>query len=171
MKQTRRDLLRHSACGLLGRAAFLSGFDRFSMVSAMAAPAADATDYKALVCIFLFGGNDANNMIVPLDNFANYATARGVLALTQAQLLQITTKGLVKYGLHPNLGSAQPNQTSLSSLFQSGALAVVGEVARARQIVLAVVGGVGGNEDAVGQRDGADRERAKHVRVAPDSGI
>src|SRR5437899_3047507 len=128
MKQTRRDLLRYSVCGLLGRAAFLSGFDRFSMVSAMAAPAADATDYKALVCIFMFGGNDANNMIVPLANYANYATNRGVLALTQAQLLQITTKGLVKYGLHPNLGSAQPNQTSLYSLFQSGALAVVANV-------------------------------------------
>jgi uncharacterized protein (DUF1501 family) len=128
MKQTRRDLLRYSACGLLGRAAFLSGFDRFSMVSAMAAPVVDATDYKALVCIFMFGGNDANNMIVPLDNYANYATNRGVLALPQAQLLQITSKGLVKYGLHPNLGSAQPNQASLYSLFQSGAVAVVSNV-------------------------------------------
>ena len=86
------------------------------------------TDYKALVCIFMFGGNDANNMIVPLDNYANYATNRGLLALSQAQLLQITTKGLASYGLHPNLGSAQPNQTSLYSLFRSGALAVVANV-------------------------------------------
>jgi uncharacterized protein (DUF1501 family) len=128
MKHTRRDLLRYSACGLLGRAAFISGFDRFSMVSAMAAPAALPSDYKALVCIFMFGGNDSNNMIVPLDNYANYATNRGVLALTQAQLLPITTKSLVKYGLHPNLTATPPNQTSLFSLFQSGALAVVANV-------------------------------------------
>ena len=127
MKHTRRDLLRYSACGLLGRAAFVSGFDRFSMVSALAAPAAIPNDYKALVCIFMFGGNDANNMIVPLDNYANYAATRGVLALPQAQLLQITTKGLVSYGLHPNLGAPQP-KTSLYSLFQSGVLAVVANV-------------------------------------------
>jgi uncharacterized protein (DUF1501 family) len=76
----------------------------------------------------MFGGNDSNNMIVPLDNYANYATNRGVLALTQAQLLPITTKSLVKYGLHPNLTATPPNQTSLLSLFQSGALAVVANV-------------------------------------------
>jgi uncharacterized protein (DUF1501 family) len=128
MKHTRRDLLRYSACGLLGRAAFMSGFDRFSLVSAMAAPAAASTDYKALVCIFMFGGNDANNMIVSLDNYANYATNRGVLALTQAQLLPIAPRSGGSFGLHPNLTAVQPNQTSLFSLFQSGALAVVANV-------------------------------------------
>src|SRR5437868_4995168 len=124
MKQTRRDLLRYSACGLLGRAAFLSGFDRFSLVSAMAAPAAAPTDYKALVCIFMFGGNDSNNMIIPMDNYTGYANARGVLAIPQAQLLQVTAKSSRAFGLHPNLGAAQATQTSLSSLFNSGALAV-----------------------------------------------
>src|SRR4051812_17585491 len=126
MKPTRRDLLRASACGLLGRAAFMSGFDRMSMVSALASPA--TTDYKALVCIFMFGGNDANNMIVSLDNYTNYSSNRGVLAIPQANLLPITTKAGANYGLHPNLGNKPAGQTSLQTLYQSGALAVVANV-------------------------------------------
>ena len=35
------------------------------------------TDYKALVCVYMFGGNDANNLIVPADNYAAYSSARG----------------------------------------------------------------------------------------------
>jgi len=40
----------------------------------MTARAQSSSDYKALVCIFLFGGNDANNMLVPNDTatYANY---------------------------------------------------------------------------------------------------
>jgi hypothetical protein len=64
-------------------------------------------------------------MIVPVDNYASYATPRGVLAIPADQLLQITPRsGAVKFGLHPNLTAAQPNQTSLFSLFKSGQLAV-----------------------------------------------
>ncbi len=127
MKPSRRDLLRYSACGLLGQGAFLSGFDRFSMASAIAGPAAiSPTDYKALVCIFMFGGNDSNNMVVSLDNYTNYSTNRGVLAIPQAQLLPIAPKSGGNYGLHPNLApSAITNGKSVQSLFQSGALAVV----------------------------------------------
>jgi uncharacterized protein (DUF1501 family) len=118
MKQSRRDLLRSGACGLLGRAAFLSGFDRFSLISAMAAPTVAPTDYKALVCIFMFGGNDSNNTIVSLDNYASYVSTRGVLAIPQAQLLAISPAKGGNYGLHPNL-------TGLQTLFQSKVLAVL----------------------------------------------
>jgi uncharacterized protein (DUF1501 family) len=110
--------LRYGACGLLGRAAFVSGFDRFSLISAMAAPAGLPTDYKALVCIFLFGGNDSNNTIVPLDDYASYASTRGVLAIPQAQLLGISPKSGRSFGMHPSLTSLQP-------LFQSKVLAVL----------------------------------------------
>ncbi len=118
MKHSRRDLLRYGACGLLGRAAFISGFDRFSLISAMAAPAAVPVDYKALVCIFMFGGNDSNNTVISLDNYTRYATSRGILALPQAQLLPISPKSGGNYGLHPNLTGLQP-------LFQSKALAIL----------------------------------------------
>ena len=38
---------------------------------------AQATDYRALVCVFLYGGNDGNNMVVPYDDYAGYAAGRG----------------------------------------------------------------------------------------------
>jgi uncharacterized protein (DUF1501 family) len=118
MKQSRRDLLRYGACGLLGRAAFLSGFDRFSLASAMAASTTAPADYKALVCIFMFGGNDSNNTVVPVDNYSSYASIRGILAIPQAQLLPISPRSGGSFGLHPSL-------TSLQSLFQSNALAIL----------------------------------------------
>ncbi|HTS27934.1 MAG TPA: DUF1501 domain-containing protein [Bryobacteraceae bacterium] len=119
MKLSRRDLVRYGACGLLGRAAFLSGFERFSVIGAMAAPTAPA-GYKALVCIFLFGGNDANNTVVSIDNYAAYAAKRANLAIAQADLLPISPAGGGHYGLHPSM-------TRLQALFQQGAspLAVV----------------------------------------------
>jgi uncharacterized protein (DUF1501 family) len=60
-----------------------------------------ASDYKALVCLFLRGGSDSNNMIVPLGGtqFSGYTKARGPLALQQASLLQVPGFG---YGLHPS---------------------------------------------------------------------
>ncbi len=113
MKHSRRDLLRYGACGLLGRAAFVSGFDRFSLISAMAAPAPPA-DYKALVCIFLFGGNDSNNTVISVDNYATYAAKRGNLAISQAQLLGVSPASGGNYALHPSM-------TKLQGLFnQSG---------------------------------------------------
>ena len=50
---------------------------------AWAAAAPQAQDYKALVCLFMFGGNDGHNMVVPLSSqqYSAYRTARGALAL------------------------------------------------------------------------------------------
>jgi len=95
---------------------------RLNMIHAMAA--APSTGYQALVCIFLFGGNDSNNLLVPNDSagYANYATIRSTLALPQNSLLPIIAKsGNVPYGLHPNL-------TNLQGLFNTGQLAVVANV-------------------------------------------
>src|SRR5215472_4973213 len=95
MKLTRRDILRQSCCmaAAVGTAA---SFSRFGLVHALAqAP----SSYQALVCIFLFGGNDANNMLVPNDaagytNYLKYRVAQssGGLALDQSALLPITAK-------------------------------------------------------------------------------
>ncbi len=63
------------------------------------AAAFEAQDYKALVCIFLFGGNDGNNMLIPIDDrFAGYAAGRGRLALSRSELLPIGD-----FGLHPQM--------------------------------------------------------------------
>ena len=68
--------------------------------------AAVPTDYKALVCIFLSGGNDASNLIIPNDGGYNaYASARSALALPQSVLLPLapkTSDGRA-WGLHPSL--------------------------------------------------------------------
>ena len=58
---TRRDMLRLACCSAAG-ASLVGGLSKLGLVSALAQ---GASDYKALVCIFMFGGNDSNNMVVP----------------------------------------------------------------------------------------------------------
>jgi len=89
-------------------AASLAG--RLSQVNALAATACPS-DYKALVCVFLFGGNDCNNTVVPIstptgnpnNSYAKYAAVRAGLALPQASLNSINTSKGDEYGLHPSL--------------------------------------------------------------------
>jgi uncharacterized protein (DUF1501 family) len=112
----RRSFLQHAGA--------LAGSAALSQLGVFAAHAAGANDYKALVCIYLYGGNDANNMIVPIDasGYANYARTRGYLALPQSQLLPLTmTGGAPEFGLHPAL-------PGLHSLWGAGNLAVVANV-------------------------------------------
>jgi uncharacterized protein (DUF1501 family) len=102
----------------------LAGAAALGQLGTFAAHAAGASDYKALVCIFLYGGNDTNNMIVPLDTagYANYAQTRSFLALPQSQLLPLAVaSGTPLYGLHPAL-------PGLQSLWAAGQLAVVANV-------------------------------------------
>lgn len=119
---SRRGFLRCSAYGL-GAAALLTGFDRFKLINAMAQGGGGA-DYKALVSIFLFGGNDGNNTFVPLETGAYnaYATVRGALAIPQANLLPVTTPGGASYGLHPGM----PELQALWSQGKAAALCNVG---------------------------------------------
>jgi len=108
----------------LQHAGALAGTAALGQMGTFAAHAAAASDYKALVCIFLYGGNDTNNMIVPLDTagYANYAQTRSYLALPQSQLLPLAVaSGSPLYGLHPAL-------PGLQSLWASGQLAVVANV-------------------------------------------
>lgn len=91
----------------------------------MFATSAQATtvfnDYKALVCVYLFGGNDSNNMIVPLDTarYTAYQSLRGGLALGASKLLApIADSSLNPYALHYGLAEMNP-------LYASGRLAVV----------------------------------------------
>ncbi len=112
----RRDFLQHAGA--------LAGTAALGQLGVLAAHAASSSDYKALVCIFLYGGNDANNTIVPLDTagYANYAQTRSYLALPQAQLLPLAVaSGAPQYGLHPAL-------PGLQSLWASGNLAIVANV-------------------------------------------
>jgi uncharacterized protein (DUF1501 family) len=84
----------------------VSGLSKFGLVSALAQ---GTPGYKALVCIFLFGGNDANNLIVPIDSagYTNYQSIRANLALPQASLLPLQIGGQANFGLHPSLPEVQ----------------------------------------------------------------
>jgi uncharacterized protein (DUF1501 family) len=108
----------------LAHAGALAGSAALGQMGLFAARAAPADDYKALVCIFLVGGNDSNNMVVPIDTagYANYALVRSDLALPQAQLLPLQEAGgALRYGFHPALAGLQ-------GLWTAGNLAVVANV-------------------------------------------
>jgi uncharacterized protein (DUF1501 family) len=119
---SRRDFMRLTCCSAAG-AALVGGLSKFGLVSAFAQ---GATDYKALVCIFMFGGNDSNNMIVPIDSrYTGYQQARSVLALPQTQLLPLQIGNQAPYALHPNMPEMQSlfnNQKNLAVLSNVGTL-------------------------------------------------
>ena len=82
-------------------------------------------DYRALVCVFMFGGNDSFNMLVPntTAEYQAYATSRQNLAIDQSALLPITSasQSMSEYGLHPSMGGVK-------GLFDSGSAAFVTNV-------------------------------------------
>jgi len=106
---TRRDLLRSGSRTLLTTAAAAS----LGHLGRVSAHAQTAPDYKALVCIFLFGGNDANNMVVPLasSSYQAYQTVRGSLAIPTSQLVAVAAANGTPYGLHPSLAPLAPLYT------------------------------------------------------------
>jgi uncharacterized protein (DUF1501 family) len=119
MAPTRRDFLRTAACAL-GGAAMASTVESFGLMDAFAQT---GTGYRALICVFLNGGNDGNNMVVPLDQtgYGQYSTARNAagLAIPQASLLPINPSSQGRqFGLNPSMPEMQ-------SLFNQGKLAVV----------------------------------------------
>lgn len=126
---TRRSFLHHAAlAGFGGSAASYMVRDLRLINSAMAAN--DVSDYKALVCVFMAGGNDSNNWIVPTDptTYGEYSTIRGNLTLPSASLLPLysdlagttpyTDTDGHTYGFHPS-------GTKLQTLFKEDKLAAV----------------------------------------------
>jgi uncharacterized protein (DUF1501 family) len=86
--------------------------------------AQNGPDYRALVCVFLFGGNDSNNTVIPMDdvNFQAYTSIRGSLALSAAELTApVTSVSGAPYAFHGKL-------TEVASMFASKELAVVANV-------------------------------------------
>ncbi len=112
----RRDFLKLSAgLAYLGMSGISLGlFPRLASASTV-------TDYKALVCVNLNGGNDGNNLIVPLEpsKYAAYKSIRGNLALTGTKLLPSITDAQGNYfALHYGL-------TEMNALYNSGQLALI----------------------------------------------
>lgn len=117
---SRREFLKR--CCKLGAAGATMHLTRLGLMSAHAQ---STSTYKAMVCIFMFGGNDANNIIVPIDGrYSAYATVRGGLALPQGSLRPVKTKAGVAYGLHPRLLNMQTlyGQGKAAMIFNVGTL-------------------------------------------------
>jgi uncharacterized protein (DUF1501 family) len=92
-----------------------------NLLSTRALAQSTGSSYKAIVLITLTGGNDSNNMLVPLDstNYNEYAALRTAISLPQASLLPLTaSSGAPTYGLHPSL-------TNIAKLYNNGQALVV----------------------------------------------
>jgi uncharacterized protein (DUF1501 family) len=98
---------------------------RFMEGLSACAQTSDNSDFKALIVYFQYGGNDTNNTIVPLDStrYAQYAAARGALALPQAALLPL---GSTSYGIHPSM----PNTAQLFAAGNAAVIANIGPLAQ-----------------------------------------
>lgn len=123
--RSRREFLRDTLRSVAAVGA-VGAMSRFGEMNALAA---GSNGYNALVCIFLEGGNDGHNTIIPiqtsLQGIAAYQKARGVpgpssVALAPGSLLPIHN-GSDVYGLHPMLPEIQ-------SLYNAGNAAVLANV-------------------------------------------
>ncbi|HKQ61371.1 MAG TPA: DUF1501 domain-containing protein [Candidatus Polarisedimenticolaceae bacterium] len=122
-KLNRRQFLGQASCAAVGTTALFNTVLNMGMFNALACGAPD--EYRGLVCLFLGGGIDSFNVLVPAGaaEYQEYAAVRADLALPQASLLPITpaTPDGRSYGLHPGIAELQ-------ALFQAGQLAFVANV-------------------------------------------
>ena len=135
--RTRRDFIRQVSCAAVGTAALTNTIRDLRLINSALAVQPVPTGYKALVCIFLAGGNDANNWIVPTDTatYAQYSAIRGNLALPQSSLLTLRTGPLGTdpaytdadshtYGFHPACPELRTlfGEDKLAAVFNVGTL-------------------------------------------------
>ena len=121
MAQSRRDFLRNTACAL-GSMALASSIENFGIVHAMTPQA--ATDYRALVMVFLNGGNDGNNMFLDLNQLTTYNNARSTAGLAIGGFLAVSPATGGSFGFHPSMPEMQNlfNQGKLAMLCNNGPL-------------------------------------------------
>ncbi|MEM9378986.1 MAG: DUF1501 domain-containing protein [Planctomycetota bacterium] len=119
---SRRHLLRLGGCG----AAALAGAPSLQAMRVLSgAGGSGGGDYKALVCVYLYGGADTFNLLVPTSpaEYATYAASRGDLAEPQTSLLPISPLSPqgATWGVHGQVPGIQ-------QMFQDGKLAFLANV-------------------------------------------
>ena len=130
---SRRDFLRRTACSTIGCATSGALFGQLSLMNSVLAatcpPYGAVDDYKALVCLFMLGGNDSFNLLVPTDaqRYSVYNTSRSGpapngMAIDKSTLIPIHPTTLDRagdtYGVHPSC-------PDIASLFESENLAFI----------------------------------------------
>ena len=135
---TRRHFLRQTACAALGTTGLLSTLLNLGLASRVGAR--ETGDYRAIICLFLMGGNDSYNTLIPLgrDEYKCYTTIRGGLrdpeaeggglALPLEKLVPIQPRNIPgrPFGLHPGLAPFQ-------RLFDDGHLSFVANIGSLRE--------------------------------------
>src|ERR1700733_12729764 len=118
--RSRRDFLKDSLKSVTALGT-LSALAKFGEINAFAST---GSGYQALVCVFLAGGNDGHNTVIPIStaqqNYNLYSQNRGGLALPQSSLLPIAN-GSDTYGLHPSL-------VEIQGLYNQGKAALLANV-------------------------------------------
>lgn len=108
--KTRRRFIGQSACATLSSVSMMNTWLNLKLAGNAAAQEVP-TDYRTLVCIFLHGGNDSYNWLVPRDSgrHAIYSTTRGNLALGVNDLRALNQDGGdgQLYGIHPSCSGLQ----------------------------------------------------------------
>lgn len=132
--RTRREFVRQAACAAVGTLALTNTIRDLRLINSAMAQTGVNNDYKALVCIFLSGGNDANNWVVPMDTttYDQYAAIRSNLTLPLDSLLPLYSTGTTpyadaaghNYGFHPACPELQTlfSEDKLAVLFNVGTL-------------------------------------------------
>ena len=112
----RRSFMKLASWGALAQLAGVSPLRSMAQL----AQNTSANDYKAIVCLFLRGGNDSNNMLVPLTGaqYTAYSQARASNAVAQSQLLPLMNSAL---GLNPAF-------SNLQQAYNSGNAAMIANV-------------------------------------------
>ena len=140
---SRRRFLSQVGCGAMGMTGMVNTLAHLKLMQGALNAQGGSSGYKALICVFLGGGNDSNNLLIPLTGTARShyegipgnanAPGRGTLAIPAANLQALTTTPahitaaspiggyLGTFGLHPQLGS-------MKDMFNAGELAFVANV-------------------------------------------
>ncbi len=118
---SRRCFFRQAACAAVGTFSMATTLRDLRFINTAAAQGTPLSGYKALVCVFLSGGNDSNNLIIPVGSeYPNYAAIRQNLALPEGMVLPLVSDipDGHSYGLHPTM-------PGIKTLFDEGNAAFV----------------------------------------------
>jgi uncharacterized protein (DUF1501 family) len=123
---SRRNFMKGFGCtgmSMLATAGMIT--DLRAIGTLAAANAQSLNDYKALVCVFLQGGNDGANTVIPTssEEFRLYQEGRKALALPRNSLLNISPTNVSgrTFALNPNI-------TTLAELFNRGHASILSNV-------------------------------------------
>ena len=146
---SRRALLKAAGgCGLMTNTSLMATLLNLQATKSLMAAENDTSGYKAIVCLFLLGGNDSYNMLAPFDGttttgeYGRYVDVRGGvydadnnpggLALDQNSMVPIVGSDGRNFGLHPGMASeagadpaADPQTTGVAKLYNDDKLSFV----------------------------------------------